>query len=116
MFFWFKCSRCVELSGWLSSMCLKNNISFIRMIDTMVLEDTLKEIKSNALSRLGPDFLAAAEKSIEELRRSDIVERFVKVGEMAPDFQASNPKGDLISLTSLVGQGPVIISFYRGRW
>ena len=82
----------------------------------MVLKDTLKEIKNNALSRLGPDFLAAAEKSIEELRRSDIVERFVKVGDVAPDFQASNPKGDLVSSSRLLDQGPVVISFYRGRW
>tara|TARA_B100001245_G_C22526366_1_gene264963 strand:- start:127 stop:375 length:249 start_codon:yes stop_codon:yes gene_type:complete len=82
----------------------------------MVLEDTLKEIKSNALSRLGPDFLAAAERSIEELRKSGVVEKFAKVGQMAPAFEASNAKGNSICLTSLIDRGPVVISFYRGRW
>ena len=82
----------------------------------MVLEDTLKEIKSNALSRLGPDFLAATERSIEELRKSGVVEKFAKVGQIAPDFEASNSKGNSIRLTSLIDRGPVVISFYRGRW
>ena len=43
----------------------------------MTLTETLKEIRNDAPSRLGPDFLAAAERSVRELRESGIVERFI---------------------------------------
>jgi len=85
-------------------------------MDTMTLAATLKEIKDKAPLRLGPDFLAAVERSVEELREFGIVERISKVGEIAPDFQALNFQGDSINLTDLLNQGPVIISFYRGGW
>ena len=82
----------------------------------MTLTETLKEIRNDAPSRLGPDFLAAAERSVRELRESGIVESFAKIGEIAPAFEALNAKGESIRLTDLIAKGPVVISFYRGGW
>tara|TARA_B100000676_G_scaffold121209_1_gene120857 strand:- start:4889 stop:5137 length:249 start_codon:yes stop_codon:yes gene_type:complete len=82
----------------------------------MTLAETLKEIRNDAPSRLGPDFLAAAERSVRELRESGIVERFAKIGELVPAFEALNARGESIRLTDLIAKGPVVISFYRGGW
>lgn len=82
----------------------------------MTLTETLKEIRNDAPSRLGPDFLAAAERSVRELRESGIVERLAKIGELAPAFEALNARGESIRLTDLIAKGPVVISFYRGGW
>tara|TARA_B100000686_G_scaffold22615_1_gene20612 strand:+ start:33176 stop:33424 length:249 start_codon:yes stop_codon:yes gene_type:complete len=82
----------------------------------MTLAETLKEIRNDAPSRLGPDFLAAAERSVRELRESGIVERLAKIGELAPAFEALNARGESIRLTDLTAKGPVVISFYRGGW
>ncbi len=85
-------------------------------MNTVTLAETLREIKSKALVRLGPDFLAATERSVRDLRQSGILERFAKVGEIAPDFAGLNVRGQTIRLTDVTAQGPVILSFYRGGW
>ena len=82
----------------------------------MTQTETLKEIRNDAPSRLGPDFLAAAERSVRERRESGIVERFAKIGEIAPAIEALNAKGESIRLTDLIAKGPAVISFYRGGW
>jgi peroxiredoxin len=52
----------------------------------------------------------------EELRASGIVERALKVGDKAPEFALPNPAGTIISSRTLLEKGPLVISFYRGRW
>ena len=37
-------------------------------------------------------------------------------GAVAPDFRLPGVKGDLVSLTDLLQQGPVVVAFYRGGW
>lgn len=38
------------------------------------------------------------------------------IGTMAPGFEGKNQKGEFINLSSLLEEGPVIITFYRGQW
>ncbi len=40
----------------------------------------------------------------------------LKVGNKAPNFKLPNAYGKIISLSSLLAKGPVIINFYRGAW
>ena len=37
-------------------------------------------------------------------------------GSPAPEFTLTNQQGDLIALTDLTRNGPVIVAFYRGYW
>jgi peroxiredoxin len=39
-----------------------------------------------------------------------------KVGTPAPDFTLPNVTGHPVSLAALRAHGPVVLSFYRGRW
>ena len=37
-------------------------------------------------------------------------------GTQAPEFRLPDVKGDLVSLTNLLRDGPVVVTFYRGGW
>jgi len=40
----------------------------------------------------------------------------VEVGEQAPDFSLSTTDGATLSLASLQGDKPVVLTFFRGTW
>jgi len=40
----------------------------------------------------------------------------VRAGQAAPDFTLPDDAGHPIGLKDLRARGPVVISFYRGRW
>ena len=82
----------------------------------MSLEDKLAAIREMAKSRQAPEVRAVVQKAIEDLRASGIMDRIVKVGAPAPDFTLPNAAGQPVSLAGLRARGPVVVSFYRGRW
>ena len=52
----------------------------------------------------------------EALRRTGIVERAVKTGDLAPEFALAGVGGETIRLGDLLGRGAVVLAFYRGGW
>ena len=82
----------------------------------MALHDKLDAMREMAKSRLPADALAVMERSVEELRASGIMQRVARVGQTAPDFTLPNAAGARVSLIELRARGPVVLSFYRGRW
>lgn len=59
--------------------------------------------------------MATMKKSAEDLAKS-MPSPGLKVGEKAPDFTLKNAFGKNIKLSSVLKNGPVILSFYRGAW
>ena len=82
----------------------------------MSLEDELAAIREMAKTRQAPEVRAVMQKATKELRASGIMDRVAKVGAPAPDFTLPNGAGQPVSLTALRARGPVVLSFYRGRW
>jgi hypothetical protein len=82
----------------------------------MSLEEKLAAIREMAKSRQPPEVRAVMHQAAEDLRASGIMDRVVKVGVPAPDFTLPNVAGQPVSLAALRGRGPVVLSFYRGRW
>jgi hypothetical protein len=82
----------------------------------MSLKEKLDTIREAARTRIPPEARAVMERSIEELRASGIMGRVVKVGQPAPDFTLPNAAGQPVALKGLLARGPVVLSFYRGRW
>lgn len=39
-----------------------------------------------------------------------------KVGQIAPDFELTDSRGDTRRLSELVEAGPLVLIFYRGHW
>jgi hypothetical protein len=82
----------------------------------MSLEEKLAAIREMAKTRMPPEVRAVMHKSTEDVRASGIMSRVAKVGTPAPDFTLPNVAGQPVSLAALRARGPVVLSFYRGRW
>ena len=53
---------------------------------------------------------------IEQLITSGATEKALKEGAQAPDFTLPDALGNAVTLSHLLAQGPVVITFYRGEW
>ncbi len=82
----------------------------------MSLEEKLAAIREMAKTRQPPEVRAVMQKATEDLRASGIMERVARVGAPAPDFTLPNVAGQPVSLAALRARGPIVLSFYRGRW
>ena len=82
----------------------------------MALKDKLDAIKAQARTRIPPEAQALMQRSVEDVRASGIQARVPKVGSRAPSFTLPDTAGRPVSLESLLVKGPVVLSFYRGRW
>jgi hypothetical protein len=82
----------------------------------MALREKLDGIREMAKTRIPAEARAIMERSVDELRASGIMARVAKVGQPAPDFTLPNAAGQDVSLKTLRARGPVVLSFYRGRW
>ena len=82
----------------------------------MSLEEKLAAIREMAKTRQPPEIRAVMEKAIDDLRASGIMQRVARVGTLAPDFTLPNAAGQPVSLAAVRARGPVVLSFYRGRW
>ena len=81
----------------------------------MSLKRRLKSI-ADGLTAQAPDASEALHGFIEDLRATGIEGRVIGVGDRAPGFELGMAQGGRASLDSLVARGPVILTFYRGRW
>ena len=63
-----------------------------------------------------PDFAKAYDELVERLNVIDRGQVGPGLGELMPGFDLPDEKGRLISLTSLLRFGPVVISINRGHW
>jgi hypothetical protein len=82
----------------------------------MSLEDKLAAIREMAKTRQPPEVRAVMHQATEDLRASGIMDRIARVGSIAPNFTLPNAAGQPVSLGALRARGPVVVSFYRGRW
>ena len=82
----------------------------------MTLAERLDAIRTAAKTRIPPEAQAVMERSTNDLRASGIANRIAAVGRPAPKFTLPNAAGEPVSLDGLRARGPVVLSFYRGRW
>jgi hypothetical protein len=80
------------------------------------LAERLDAIRAAAKTRIPPEAQAVMQLSVDDLRASGLVNRIARVGQPAPKFSLPNAAGEQVSLDSLLARGPVVLSFYRGRW
>jgi hypothetical protein len=80
-----------------------------------MLKEELEAIRARS-RRLPEDAQALMQRAVDDLRASGILDRIVKVGERAPDFTLPDMRDVPVSLAGLRAKGPVILSFFRGRW
>jgi hypothetical protein len=81
-----------------------------------MLEEKLAAIRAMAKTRLPAEAQALMQRDVDDVRASGILDRVVKVGARAPDFTLPSTDGTPVSLAALLAKGPVVLSFFRGRW
>ena len=80
------------------------------------LAQTLDQIRNTGAAKRPPEITATLKRCTTELQAAGIVERIVKVGDSAPLFARPNLDYKTIRLSRLLKNGPVVVSFFRGRW
>ena len=80
---------------------------------------TLKE-QTDAKIEMGrknnPDFMKSVDDIIHKAKEFQQGKDAIKIEEKAPNFELPNAQGKSISLSNILDNGPVIITFYRGSW
>jgi hypothetical protein len=82
----------------------------------MSLKDELSSLRARAEAKRPPDVVAAMRRAVDELRASGASERVLKPGTRAPHFALPDGDGRIVDSAELIHRGPVVVTFYRGRW
>ncbi|MGO8919130.1 MAG: peroxiredoxin-like family protein [Stellaceae bacterium] len=83
----------------------------------MDLKKQLAEYRAGWYQRVPAERQAIMERHIEQLRSGAIARTILKVGDHAPEEMVlPNAKGETVDVGTLLAQGPVIVTFYRGGW
>ncbi len=82
----------------------------------MSLKAELKSLQTRLESGRPVDIVATMHRAVEELRTSGAAARVLKVGGTAPDFLLPNAAEQPIDSRALLARGPLVVTFYRGRW
>ncbi len=82
----------------------------------MTLKDELLEQRARSRQKLGPERAAAMEAATEALAAHIAAQPKLEIGDTAPDFALPNVHGNQVKLADRLGDGPVVLAFYRGGW
>jgi peroxiredoxin len=80
------------------------------------LAQRLLEVRAGIAQYVRPENQEISERTVEWLRASGIVERALQPSTQSPAFSLPDQHGKLISSADLLTPGPLIVSFFRGRW
>ena len=82
----------------------------------MSLKAELKALQTRLESGRLADVVATMHRGVEELRASGAADRVLKVGATAPEFVLPNAAEQPVDSRALLAKGPLVVTFYRGRW
>jgi hypothetical protein len=82
----------------------------------MELQQKLNALKKGFEAQAPKEAVEIMHRATADLLDSGILEQTVTVGDQAPDFSLINADGQEFRLQELLAEGPVVLSFYRGKW
>ena len=82
----------------------------------MSLNEQLEQMRQASWGRWPKEKLDVVIRARDDLARSGLADRILKVGDQAPDFSLPSSLGGTVRLSDLLGRGPVVLAFYRGHW
>lgn len=80
------------------------------------LNHRLAALRAEKEAARDPGATALMNRATDDLRASGILDRVSSVGDTAPLFARPNLEGTTVRLRTLLKRGPVVVSFFRGRW
>ena len=82
----------------------------------MSLKEKIDAYKEGFKAKAPKEAQELMQRATEELQNSPQMRNTIKEGELAPDFTLKNTGNTDVALSTLLDRGPVVLSFYRGRW
>ena len=82
----------------------------------MSLKDELSALRARAEAKRPPEIVAAMHRAVDELRASGAPGGVLKPGDTAPAFALPNADERIVESAGLLDAGPLVVTFYRGRW
>ena len=80
------------------------------------LKEQLAAARAERDAARDPDLTTILNRATADLAASTILQGIPGVGDRAPLFARPNLEGTSVRLYSLLRKGPVVASFFRGRW
>ena len=80
----------------------------------MALKEELDAIRLQGRAKRPAEWLAIMDRALDELKRSGLTERSLKMGDRAPAFALPNGSGQIVRSAELLTTGSLVVSFYRG--
>ncbi len=80
------------------------------------LSEQLEQRKQQGAAKAPTEVIALRQAETDKLIASGIAERSLHQGDLAPDFTLPDAEGKSVTLSTLLREGPVVVSFYRGSW
>jgi hypothetical protein len=84
--------------------------------ETRSLREVYADRKALIAKYVPADIQAVHSRVVAELQQSGIAERALKPCSEAPEFELPDQNGRLVRSLDLLAQGPLVVSFIRGRW
>ena len=72
--------------------------------------------KLRALRLANPLWKARYDALVQDLINAGIGRDALKTGDTCPEFVLASAEGELVAAADLLARGPVVLSFYRGKW
>ncbi|MEV6946929.1 peroxiredoxin-like family protein [Streptomyces sp. NPDC051172] len=82
----------------------------------MSVNAELRAFYADRQEQIPADIRAIMQRATQDLTASGQADRALTVGAKAPSFTLPSATGGDTSLTELLAEGPVVITFYRGAW
>jgi hypothetical protein len=82
----------------------------------MTLKQQLDAYQAQSRAKRPPEWQAIMVRATDDLRRSGLADRSLKVGDKAPEFALPGATGKTVRSAELLARGHLVISFYRGGW
>ncbi len=81
-----------------------------------MLKEELKALQARLEAGRAADVVKTMHRAIDELRASGAADRILKVGDRTPEFVLPNASEQPVDSRALLTRGPLVVTFYRGRW
>ncbi len=81
----------------------------------MSLKDVLDRTRAAGEAKRPPEVAAQMHRAVDELRTAQTMARILKAGDMMPAFALEGQSG-IVDSASLLRRGPLVVTFYRGKW
>lgn len=82
----------------------------------MTLKESIEQFMQGMAGKAPKELLETVGNEIHKMADSGIAHNALKAGAKAPEFSLPDPQGHLVSLSDLLHEGPVVVTFYRGSW